>query len=78
MIGRDAIKRACEEALINAVKLPSGQWRIGETALDEFINGHKGVLNLKALPKKQKGKNPMPEGLRRYAEKMKAQKNKQS
>lgn len=37
-MGVETLKRACEEGLLKAVKLPNRQWRIGEEALRKFIN----------------------------------------
>lgn len=66
-IPETTLKRACEEGLVKANKLAGGQWRIAESALEEALN--KG-LNLKGLTKKRPAgkKQPMPVGLKRYAE----------
>lgn len=64
-IGVDTLKRACEEGLVKATKLPSRQWRITESALEEALNNG---LDLKGLAKRPKSKNPQPEALRRYHE----------
>ena len=72
-MGVQTLKRACEEGLIKAVKLPSRQWRVTESALEEAM--HKGI-DLRSLPKRAKGKNPQPEQLRKAAEKRKAEKSK--
>jgi hypothetical protein len=64
-MGMDTLKRACEEGLIRATRLPNRQWRIAESALQEAL--HKG-LNLTTVPKRAKGRTPQPEGLRKYAE----------
>jgi excisionase family DNA binding protein len=53
-IGMQTLKRACEEGLIKASRLPDRQWRIAESALDEAL--HKGI-NLASLPKRAKGRN---------------------
>lgn len=65
-MGVETLKRACEEGLLKAVKLPNRQWRIGEEALRKFINEVGGDLNA-LLPKvsRPKGKRPQPEALRR-------------
>lgn len=64
-IGVDTLKRACEEGLIKASKLPNRQWRVTESALEEALNS--GIALPKA-PKRAKGRNPQPEGLRKYRE----------
>ena len=64
-IGLDTLKRACEEGLVRATRLPNGQWRIAESALEEAL--HKG-MDLRALPKRPRGKNPQPEPLRKAAQ----------
>ena len=71
-MGADTLKRACEAGLLKAVKLPSRQWRIGEEALNKFINEVGGDLNA-MLPKvsRPKGRRPQPEQLRRAQAKAK-------
>lgn len=63
-IGMEALKRACEEGLINAIALSNGQWRIAESALEEAL--HKGI-DLRSLPKRVK-KMKQPEALRKAQE----------
>jgi excisionase family DNA binding protein len=63
-IGAETLKRACEEGLIKATRLPNRQWRIAESALEEAL--HKGI-NLSGLVKRA-AKHPQPEQLRKYAE----------
>ena len=67
-IGIQTLKRACEEGLIKATRLPNRQWRIAESALEEAL--HKGI-NLASLPKRAKGRNPQPPALKRAAEERK-------
>jgi hypothetical protein len=67
-IGMEALKRACEEGLINATKLANSQWRIAESALAEAL--HNGI-DLRGLPKKTGKKQMQPEGLRKAQEEMK-------
>src|SRR5260370_8854958 len=45
-IGMDKIKRACEEGLVKATKLPNRTWIIAESALEEAL--HDG-LDLRGL-----------------------------
>ncbi len=61
-MGVETLKRACEEGLIKASKLPNRQWRIAESALEEAM--HKG-LDLRGITKRTGKKRPQPEGLRR-------------
>jgi hypothetical protein len=72
-IGLETLKRACEEGLINATHLATGQWRIAESALEEAL--HEG-LDLRGLTKAKKGgkKKPMPAGLKRFLEAKKSKK----
>jgi len=58
----ETLKRACEEGLVKASKLPNREWRIAESALEEAM--HKG-LDLRGITKRQGKKRPQPEGLRR-------------
>ena len=62
----ESLKRACEEGLIKASRLPNRQWIVTESALEEALNSG---ITLPKAPKKAKGKKPMPEGLRRALEK---------
>ena len=71
-IGAVTLKKACEEGLIKATKLPNRQWRITESALEESL--HNGI-DLRSLPKRSKSKRPMPDGLRKAMEKKKAKKS---
>ena len=68
-IGVETLKRALEEGLVKGTKLPSRQWRIAESALEEAM--HKG-LDLRGLTKRIGKKRPQPEGLRRALERIKA------
>ena len=61
-MGVETLKRACEEGLINASKLPNREWRIAESALAEAM--HQG-LDLRGITKRTGKKRPQPEGLRR-------------
>ena len=61
-MGVETLKRACEEGLINASKLPNREWRIAESALAEAM--HNG-LDLRGITKRTGKKRPQPEGLRR-------------
>ena len=61
-MGVETLKRACEEGLINAYKLPNREWRIAESALAEAM--HQG-LDLRGITKRTGKKRPQPEGLRR-------------
>ncbi len=71
-IGVETLKRACEEGMIKATKLPNSQWRIVDEAL--FAALQEGSL-FPSAPKKT-GKRPQPEGLRKAQEaKRKAAKN---
>ncbi len=66
-IGSETLKRACEEGLINASRLPNKGWIISESALEEAL--HHGI-DLRALKSKGKGgkKKAQPEHLRKYQE----------
>jgi len=64
-IGADTLKRACEEGLIKATRLPNRTWIIAESALEDAL--HNGI-DLRGLPKRSKGKNPQPAGLRKWHE----------
>jgi excisionase family DNA binding protein len=70
-IGEETLKRACEEELIKASRLPNKQWRISESALEAALN--EGIV-FSAPPKRTGKKKPMPEALRRYLETNKKQK----
>ena len=61
-MGVETLKRACEEGLIQASKLPNREWRIAESALEEAM--HKG-LDLRGITKRPGKKRPQPDGLRR-------------
>ena len=61
-MGVETLKRACEEGLIKASKLPNREWRIAESALAEAM--HTG-LDLRGITKRTGKKRPQPEGLRR-------------
>ncbi len=58
----ETLKRACEEGLVKATRLPNNQWRIAESALEEAL--HKG-LDLRGLTKRAGKKRPQPEALKR-------------
>ena len=64
-IGMETLRRACQEDLIKAVRLPNGEYRITESALEQALS--KG-LDLQALSRQRKKKRPQPEGLRRALE----------
>ncbi len=68
-IGLETLKRALEEGLVKATKLPNREWRIAESALEEAM--HKG-LDLRGLTKRSGRKRPQPEGLRRAQERRRA------
>ena len=61
-MGVETLKRACEEGLIKASRLPNREWRIAESALQEAM--HQG-LDLRGITKRTGKKRPQPEGLRR-------------
>jgi len=63
-IGIETLKRACQEGMINATKLPNSQWRIVDEAL--FAALQEGHL-FPSAPKRA-GKRPQPEGLRKAQE----------
>jgi excisionase family DNA binding protein len=65
-IGVEALRRACQEGLMNGIKLAGNQWRISESALEEAL--HQGI-DLTGLAKRAKAKRPQPEGLRKAQEK---------
>jgi len=68
----ETLKRACDEGLINASKLPNREWRIAESALEEAL--HEGIKF--TPPAKRTGKKqPQPIQLRRAQE---AKKNKKA
>ena len=64
-IGMETLRRACQEDLIKAVRLPNGQYRITETALEQGLS--RG-LDLQVLSRQRKKKQPQPEPLRRALE----------
>ena len=64
-IGKETLRRACQEELIKAVHLPNGEYRITETALEQALS--RG-LDLQALSKQRKKKRPQLEALRRTLE----------
>jgi hypothetical protein len=71
-IGVETLKRACEEGMIKATKLPNSQYRIVDEAL--FAALQEG--NIFPSAPKRTGKRPQPEGLRKAQEaKRKAAKN---
>jgi excisionase family DNA binding protein len=63
-IGVETLRRACQERLIKAVKLPNGEYRITDTALEQALS--RGI-ELPSVPKR-KTKRPQPEHLRRAQE----------
>ena len=63
-LGAETLKRACEEGMIKATKLPNNQWRIVDEAL--FTALQEGSL-FPSAPKRT-GKRPQPEGLRKAQE----------
>ena len=65
LIGVETLRRACEEKLIRATKLPNGQWVIAESALADALD--RG-LDLRAVPKRTRPKQPQPEHLRKFAD----------
>jgi excisionase family DNA binding protein len=64
-IGKETLRRACQEGLIKAVRLPNGEYRITDTALEQALS--RG-LDLQALSKQRKKKRPQPEALKRALE----------
>jgi excisionase family DNA binding protein len=64
-IGMETLRRACQEGLIKAVRLPNGEYRITDTALEQALS--RG-LDLQALSRQRKKKRPQPEPLRRALE----------
>ncbi len=71
-IGVETLKRACEEGMMKATKLPNNQYRIVDEAL--FAALQEGSI-FPSAPKRT-GKRPQPEGLRKAQEaKRKAAKN---
>src|SRR5215212_4731604 len=64
-IGVETLRRACQEDLIKAVRLPNGEYRITDTALEQALS--RG-LDLQALSRQRKKKRPQPEALRRALE----------
>lgn len=67
-IGMESLRRAFEEGLVKASRLPNRQWLVTESALEEALNSG---IELPKAPKKSRGKRPMPEGLRRALDKKK-------
>lgn len=64
-IGKETLRRACQEGLVKAVRLPNGEYRITDTALEQALS--KG-FELQALSRQRKKKQPQPEQLRRAQE----------
>jgi excisionase family DNA binding protein len=64
-IGKETLRRACQEGLIKAVRLPNGEYRITESALEQALS--RG-LELQALSRQRKKKRPQPEALKRALE----------
>ena len=64
-IGVETLRRACQEDLIKAVRLPKGEHRITESALEQALSIG---LDLQALSRQRKKKRPQPEPLRRALE----------
>jgi excisionase family DNA binding protein len=64
-IGIETLRRACQEGLIKAVRLPNGEYRVTSTALEYALS--KG-LDLQALSRQRKKKRPQPEALKRALE----------
>jgi excisionase family DNA binding protein len=64
-IGKETLRCACQEGLIKAVRLPNGEYRITDTALEQALS--RG-LDLQALSRQRKKKRPQPEPLRRALE----------
>ena len=65
LMGRETMKRALEAGLIKGTRLPNGQWRVAESALEEAL--HEG-MDLRTLPQRARAKQPQPEALRKAAE----------
>ena len=63
-IGRETLKRACEEGLIKATRTPSRTWLISEAALQQALDS--GINLQSAGPRRTGPKKPQPEGLKRY------------
>ena len=63
-IGVETLRRACQEELIKAVRLPGGEYRITDVALEQALS--RGI-ELPSAPK-SKTKRPQPEPLRRAQE----------
>ena len=66
-IGIETLKRACEEGLIKATKLPNKQYRIVDAELFRALQEG----NIFPAPPKRTGKRPQPEGLRKAQEEAK-------
>jgi excisionase family DNA binding protein len=66
-IGVETLRRACQEGLIKAVKLPGGEYRIADVALEAALS--RGT-EFPSAPK-TKSKRPQPEALRLAQEKRK-------
>jgi len=64
-IGVDTLRRACQEGVIKAVRLPNREYRITDTALELALS--RG-LDLQGLSRQRKKKRPQPEALRRAQE----------
>lgn len=65
-IGKETLKRACEERLIKATRTPGRTWLISELSLQEALDN--GIDLQAAGPRRSGPKKAMPEGLRRYQE----------
>ena len=63
-IGVETLKRACEEGMIKATKLPNNQWRIVDEALFAALQEGQGFPS---APKRA-GKRPQPPALKRAQE----------
>ena len=64
-MGRETIKRALEAGLIKGTRLPNGQWRVAESALEEALQEG---MDSRSLPQRRSAKQPQPEALRKAAE----------
>jgi excisionase family DNA binding protein len=69
-IGEATLRRACEQGLIKAVRMPNGQYRVTEAALMEALSSG---IEMPQVPKRE-SKQPQPRGLREYAERRKREK----
>ena len=73
-IGMETLRRACQDDLIKAVRLPNGEYRITDTALEQALS--RGIT-LPSAPKSKK-KRPQPEPLRRALEARRHAKNQEA